>query len=191
MLFQKASAKHLLVQRGQCFVPLSRAKLRALQTCQRKFSLLNQKQRLCRSWAQQQIRAALTRCLPPGCLTNQVMYSYTTTLSHFHRIVLLLLPTKSQTLPKAVTQQSPRQREEAKLSLLNKQVFWSYHTPVLVARRRHVKVLNLQLALCLPQLCLKAALVPLSLTQCGAEPQCILHSNQSGHANTHISRQQT
>lgn len=39
-------------------VPLTGAKLRVLQTRQRKAALLNQKQRLCRNWAQQKARAA-------------------------------------------------------------------------------------------------------------------------------------
>ena len=42
-------------------------------------------------------------------------------------------------LPNARTQQSPQGKEEAKLCLLSKQVFWSYHMPVLVARRKPVE----------------------------------------------------
>ena len=122
-------------------VSLTRAKLKALQMPQRKASLSNQKQRLCRNWAQQTARATLINRLAPACVTKQETGSlYNIPLSgSCGRIVSLLLPINSQTLPKARTQQSPQQREEAKLCLLSKQVFWSYHTTVLVARRKPVK----------------------------------------------------
>ena len=123
------------------FVPPTRAKLRALQMKQRKTSLLSQKQRLCRNWAPQQARAALKESLPPGCVTKQTTGSFhNIPVARLHRRILsLLLTTKSQTLLKARTQQSPQQREGAKLCLVNKQVLWSYHMPVLVARRKRVK----------------------------------------------------
>ena len=68
-------------------VPLTRAKLRALQTRQRKASLLNQKQRLCRDWAQQKVRGELTSCLPPDCVTrNKCWAAKTVTLPPGDRI---------------------------------------------------------------------------------------------------------
>ena len=97
-------------------VPLTRAKLRAWQTRQRKASLLNQKQRLCRNWAQQKARAALINRLLPGCMTKQETGSYNIWLSRPHRWnVSLLLPTKSQTLPKARTQKR-RKREKKQIA---------------------------------------------------------------------------
>ena len=83
MLFEKASSKHLPVQRGQCF---RIAKLRALQMPQRKASLSNQKQRLCRNWAEQKARAALIHRLAPACMTQQDPGSfYNLPLSRRHR----------------------------------------------------------------------------------------------------------
>ena len=97
-------------------VSLTRAKLRALQMPQRKASLSNQKQRLCRNWAQQTARAVLINRLAPACVTKQETGSlYNIPLSR--RIVSLLLPIKSQTLPKARTQQSSQQRDEAKFNM--------------------------------------------------------------------------
>ena len=93
-------------------VSLNRAKLRALQMPQRKASLSNQKQCLCRNWAQWKARAALINRLAPACVTQQEPGSfYNLPLSRQHRwIVSLLQPIKSQTLSKARTQQSPQHR---------------------------------------------------------------------------------
>ena len=57
-------------------VSLTRAKLRALQVPQRKASLPNQKQRLCRHWAQQKARAALIKRLAPACVAKQETGSF-------------------------------------------------------------------------------------------------------------------
>ena len=108
----------------------------------RKASLWNQKQCLCRNWAQWKARAALINRLAPACVTQQEPDSfYNLPLSRQHRwIVSLLQPIKSQTLSKARTQQSPQHRgKKQELCLLSKQVFWSCHIPVLVARRKLVK----------------------------------------------------
>lgn len=72
-------------------VPLTDAKLRALQTRQRKASLVTQKQRLCGKWAQQLHWRSVCRLV--AWRNKQA--------APLRWIASLLLPTKSQTLPKA------------------------------------------------------------------------------------------
>ena len=114
-------------------VPLTRAKLRVLQTRQRKPSLLNQKQRLCRNWAQQKARAAPMNRLPPGCVTKQETGSYNTRLSRPLRWIVSLL------LADATESKDRKQLATERRSKLYLLVFWSYHMPVAVARRKLVK----------------------------------------------------
>ena len=137
MLFEKASLKHLPVQRGQCFRISDSCQAYSLAVAPSKASLSNQKQCLCRNWAQWKARAALINRLAPACVTQQEPGSfYNLPLSRQHRWILSLLqPIKSQTESKDTTK-SATQREEAKLCLLSKEVFWSYHMPVLVARQK-------------------------------------------------------
>ena len=138
MLFEKASAKHLPVQRGQCF--------RTSDSCQAESPADASTQSVTaepEATLVPQVGSAESKScadkLSAAWLCDETSAGQLR-LARFHRgSVSQLLSTRLQTLPKARTQHSPRQREEAKLSLLNKQGFWSYHMPVLVVRLRPVK----------------------------------------------------
>ena len=129
VLFNKASAKHLRVQRGHC-----------LRT-----SDLSQAYSL----AGESSTAEPEATLAPQLVSNKAFAAWSYDVLRNRR--LLQHPTvtpapldrvtaaaQSHTPPKARAQQDLQTREEAKLHLLNKQVFWSCHMPGLVERQKLV-----------------------------------------------------
>ena len=141
MLFKKASSQHLPVQRGQCFRisdscqawSLARAPTQSF-TVEPEATLVSQ---LGSAESKSCDDKTSSACLCDATSTRQLLQPPTVTPAPVDRITAAA--NQVADLPKARTQQSPQQREEAKLCLLSKQVFWSYHMPALVARRKPVK----------------------------------------------------
>ena len=77
-------------------------------------------------------------CLCDATRTGQLLQPPTVTPAPVDLITAAAHQVADATESKDTTK-SATQREEAKLCLLSKEVFWSYHMPVLVARRKPVK----------------------------------------------------
>ena len=75
-------------------------------------------------------------CLCDATRTGQLLQPPTVTPAPVDRITAAA---NQVAIESKDTTKSATQRKEAKLCLLSKQVFWSYHMPVLVARRKLVK----------------------------------------------------